>query len=513
MIDAAAQGPDGTGGAVQRRRLILATTMLTATIYSMNLTIVSISLPHMQGTFSATPDQISWVITAFIVGMTIMIIATGWVSNRFGRKNVYITSIAFFVATSLMCGNASSLEEEVLWRLLQGISGAPLIPLSQAIVIDAFPRSEHGRAIGYWAIGGMVGPIVAPPIGGFITELYGWPSVFYINLPVGGLALLGAILTLPREPAVRGERLDWFGLSALIIGLGAFQLMLNRGARLDWLASPEIVIELTVAGVFVYIFAVHAITGRETLIKPELFRDWNYTFGLIAISMFGVLVFLQTILIPLILKNLAGYPVDTIGLLLAPRALGVVISAATIGLAMKRVDPRILSCTGFATIAVSAYFMAQWSLDVGPWDVVWTGFMQGVGSNLVFVPLNTMAFSTLATRFRTDAVPIFYLILNLGASIGIAAIMTYWTTGAQEAHAILVENISPFNEALQGDEAAGLWDRETGFGIAAIDAEISRQARMISYNNTFYLISALALAGMLPILLLRWVRPKLPGQA
>ena len=199
-----------------------------------------------------------------------------------------------------MCGNAGSLEEEVLWRLLQGISGAPLIPLSQAIVIDAFPRGEHGRAIGYWAIGGMVGPIVAPPIGGLITELYGWPSVFYINLPVGALALFGAIFTLPREPAVRGERLDWFGLSALIIGLGAFQLMLNRGARLDWLDSPEIVIELTVAGVFIYIFAVHAITGRETLIKPELFRDWNYTFGLMAISMFGVLVFLQTILIPLI---------------------------------------------------------------------------------------------------------------------------------------------------------------------------------------------------------------------
>ena len=511
MTDTAARGPGG--GAARRRRFILATTMLSATIYSMNLTIVSISLPHMQGTFSATPDQISWVITAFIVGMTTMIIGTGWISNRFGRKNVFILSILFFVATSLMCGNAGSLEEEVLWRLLQGIAGAPLIPLSQAIVVDAYPRGEHAKAIGYWAIGGMVGPIVAPPIGGFITELYGWPSVFYINLPVGALALLGAIFALPRIPAVRNERLDWFGLSALIIALGAFQLMLNRGARLDWLDSPEIVVELTVAGVFIYIFAIHAITGRETLIKRELFRDWNYTFGLMAISMFGGLVFLQTILIPLILKNLAGYPVDTIGLVLAPRALGVVMTAAIMGPATKRVDPRILSCSGFATIAVSAYFMAQWSLDVGPWDVVWTGFLQGVGSNLVFVPLNTMAFSTLPARFRTEAVPIFYLVLNLGASIGIATIMTYWSAGAQEAHAILVENITPFNEALRGGEAAGLWDRETGSGIAAINAEISRQARMISYNNTFYLISAIALAGMVPILLLRWARVKGPGQA
>jgi DHA2 family multidrug resistance protein len=228
--------------------------------------------------------------------------------------------------------------------------------------------------------------------------------------------------------------------------------------------------------------------------------------------MFGVLVFLQTILIPLILKNLAGYPVNTIGLLLAPRAFGVLITAAVMGPMTKRVDPRILSCAGFATIAVSAYFMAQWSLDVGPWDVVWTGFLQGVGSNLVFVPLNTMAFSTLPARFRTEAVPIFYLCLNLGASVGIAAIMTYWSAGAQEAHAILVENISPFNEALRGGQAAGLWDRETGAGIAAINAEIHRQARMISYNNTFYLISAIALVGMVPILLLKRVRPVGPGR-
>ena len=494
------------GGAVRRRRLILATTMLTGAIYSMNLTIVSISLPHMQGTFSATPDQISWVITAFIVGMTTMTIGTGWLSNRFGRKRIYILSILFFVAASLMCGNAGSLEEAVLWRLLQGMAGAPLIPISQAIVVDAYPRGEHARAISYWAIGMMVGPILAPPLGGLLTELYGWPSVFYLNLPVGALALLGAVTVVPRIPPIPDERLDWFGLSALIIGLAALQLMLGRGARLDWLDSPEIVAELVVAAVFIYVFLVHVATGRRTLIKGVLFRDWNYSIGLVAITVFGGLVFLQIILIPLLLKNLAGYPVDTIGLLLAPRALGVFTSALFLGPLSRRIDGRAIACAGFATTAVSAYFMARWSLDVTPWDVVWTGFLQGVGSNLVFVPLNTMTFATLAARYRGEAVPVFYLVLNLGAGIGIAAIMTYWSVGAQEAHAILVENISPFNEALKSGEAAGLWDRESGAGMAALTREVSRQARMISYNNTFYLIALVALAGMVPILLLR--RPR-----
>jgi DHA2 family multidrug resistance protein len=479
-----------------QRRMVLATAMFTGAIYSLNLTLVSISLPFMQGSFSATPDQISWVVTAFIIGMTAMITSTGWVAARLGRKRLYILSLATFTLISLMCGNATSLEEEVMWRFLQGVSGAPLIPLSQAIVIDVYPREESARALGVWAIGMMVGPVIAPPIGGWITDLYGWPAVFFINLPIGLCAFLGAILFIPSTPAERGRRIDALGLGTLVIGLIAIQLTLNRGTRLDWFASSEILITFSIGVAFLYAFVVHALTGRDTLINPAMFRDRNYTFGLCLIAFLGTQVFLPTLLLPLMLKNLVHYPIDMIGLLLAPRAIGIMIASAFTGPLTQRIDPRLLIVAGFLMIGAANWMMGQWSLDVGPWAVIWTGLIQGAGSNLVFVPLNALTFRTLAGRYRGDAVPLFYLVLNLGASAGIAAVMTYLTQDTQTAHAILSENITLFNDGV----------RDT-IGMANIEREVSRQAGMIAYNNTFMFIAVLAVIPVPLVYLLKRVRP------
>ncbi|MBT5413438.1 MAG: DHA2 family efflux MFS transporter permease subunit, partial [Rhodospirillaceae bacterium] len=424
-----------------------------------------------------------------------MITSTGWISARLGRKRLYTLSLAAFTLISLMCGNADSLEEEVLWRFLQGVSGAPLIPLSQSIVIDVYPRAESARALGIWAIGMMVGPVIAPPIGGWITDLYGWPAVFFINLPIGLCAFLGAILFIPSTRAERGRRIDAVGLGTLVVGLVAIQLMLNRGTRLDWFASGEILITFSIGVAFLYAFVVHALTGRDTLIDPAMFRDRNYAFGICLIAFFGAQVFLPTLLLPLMLKNLVHYPIDMIGLLLAPRALGIMITSPITGRLAQRSDPRLLVVAGFLMISTSYWFMGQWNLDVGPWEVAWTGLLQGAGSNLIFVPLNALTFRTLDGRYRGDAVPLFYLVLNLGASAGIATVMTYLTQDTQTAHAILSENITLFGDAARDTMA-----------MAGIEREVSRQAGMIAYNNTFIFIAVMAVLPAPFVYLLRPVR-------
>ena len=477
---------------IRRRPYIMMTTMLGSSIYSLNLTIVSISLPHMQGTFSATPDQIAWVVTAFLVGMTTMIVATGWVSRRIGRKRLFALSLGLFTLASLMCGWAGTLEAEVLWRFLQGVAGAPIIPLSQAISIDAYPPEQHGRAIGIWGFGNMLGPIVAPPIGGYLTDLYGWPSVFLINLPLGAIALVGALLAVPHVAPDRARRFDGPGFAMLAIGLVALQLMLNRGTRLDWFASPEIIAEAVIGVFCLYLFAVRAFTARDPLVKPEMFRDRNYAAGLAVAFGFGLLVFLPTILLPLLLKNLRGYPVEMIGLLLAPRALGVVAGNLFVSAIMARVENRFLIALGFVWVALSALAMSQWTLDVGSWNVAWTGLAQGIGSSFMFVPLATRAFDTLPTRFREEALPLFYLVLNIGGSIGIAGIFTYWTSNVQENHAILAEHVTAYNPLFRPHATTQMWSLARPL---AIDGEITRQASMIAYNNSFVLMAIVAFVG------------------
>jgi DHA2 family multidrug resistance protein len=502
FIDAEAAQPTAF-----RRSMIMATCMLAASMYSMNLTIVSISLPDMQGTFSATPGEISWVVTSFILGLTMTVACIGWIAERLGRKRVYLGALVGFLFASIMCGNASVLEEEVLWRFLQGASGAAILPLSQSIILDVYPREQHGRALGLWGLGNMAGPIIAPPIGGLITEAYGWQAVFYLNLPLGLLVLLGTVLFVPARPA-RKHRLDGIGLAALVAGLGLIQLAVNRGASLDWLESTEIIVELTAGGLLLYIFVVHVLTARDPFIDPNIFRDRNFTVGIVVMAAFGTFSFLPIVILPLFMRNLLAYPVEMIGLLLVPRALGVVIGNLAVSRAMRWIDPRHLVAAGLASIAYSAWQVSTWTFDVGIWEMAINGVFQGLGNGMVYVTVNTMMFYNLPPRHRPQGVPLFFLTFNLTASMGIAAFITYWVRNTQATHALLSQYASPFNDLLQHRTLPGAWDLESAATAAALDNEITRQASMIAFELSFQIVALVAALTMTLVYLMRnpWPR-------
>lgn len=490
-----------------QRGMIMATCMLAASMYSMNLTIVSISLPNMQGTFSATPGEISWVVTSFILGLTMTVAAIGWIAERLGRKRVYLAALIGFVFASIMCGNARVLEEEVLWRFLQGASGAAILPLSQSIILDIYPREQHGRALGLWGLGNMAGPIIAPPIGGLITEAYGWQSVFYLNLPLGLLVLLGTVLFVPATAAAK-RRLDGIGVTALVAGLGLIQLAVNRGGRLDWFESTEIIVETVAGALLLYIFVVHVLTARNPFIDPHIFRDRNFTVGIVVMAAFGTFSFLPVVILPLFMRNLLGYPIATIGLLLVPRALGVVIGNLTVSRAMRWIDPRHLVAAGLASVAYSAWEVSTWTLDVGIWEIGVNGVFQGLGNGMIYVTVNTMMFYNLPPRHRPQGVPLFFLTFNLTASIGIAGFITYWVRNTQASHALLSQFASPFNDLLQHRTLPGAWDLDSAATAAALDNEITRQASMIGFELSFQVVALAAVLTMALVYLMRnpWAR-------
>lgn len=472
--------------------MIMVTCMLAASIYSMNLTIVSISLPHMQGSFSATPDQVSWVVTGFILGLTMMIACISWIADQLGRKKVYLTCMTAFVFASVMCGSAHTLEAEVLWRFLQGVSGAGILPLSQSIILDVYPREQHSRVLGIWGLGNMAGPIIAPPIGGMITEAYSWHSVFDINLPAGALALLGAVLFVPSTPPQRRE-LDVVGVVTLVAGLGLIQLMVNRGARHDWFDSTEIILEFVAGLALLYFFIIHILTTRKPFLNPEIFRDRNFAVGIVLITSFGIFSFLPVVMLPLFMRNLMDYPVQIIGILLVPRALGVIIGNLTVSRLVRHIDPRHLIAAGLICTMYSSWHVSTWTLDVSVWEIGINGVFQGLGNGLIYVTVNTLTFYDLPPKHRSQGVPLFYLTFNIAASIGIAGFITYWVQTTQINHAVLAEHISPYNELMRSGLLPHM-QHMRGRAAAALNQEITKQASLIGFEISFQLVAFVALA-------------------
>ena len=493
-----------SGDSALRRRLIMATTMLAASMYSLDLTVVSVALPHMQGTFSATPDQIAWVVTAFIVGATVTITLVGWLTGVLGRRRLFIFAIGAFLVITILCANAHTLEEEVLWRFLLGLNGAMIIPLSQVIAVDAYPRSQYGHALMLWSVGSVAGSIIAPPLAGYVIEAYGWPGVFYMNVPLAVLGLIGALAVVPAESSEQRRRLDAFGLITLIVGLGAIQLLFTRGSRLDWFGSTEIIVECIVSILCLYLFLAHSATATNPFLKPEPFHDRNYAIGMFGAFIYGMLWALPTVMLPLLLQNFRGLPVEMIGILLTPRQFGYLTGSILTGFLIRHADPRLIAVAGFGLIAFSAFEMSLWSTDITLWSVAVVAFAQGVGCALAFIPFNTLAFATVTMEDRPQAVPLFYLVVNLGSSIGIASTVTYWTNHTQSTHARLIEHVSPYNPLIH--TMPELWDVNRAVGISSMHAEILRQAGMIGYNQTFAVIMMAALCAAPIALLFRRVR-------
>ena len=468
------------------RRFITAAVMAATVMNSLDSTIANVALPHMQGSVSASADQITWVLTSYIVAAAIMTPLTGWLAGRVGRKRLILWSIVGFTAASGLCGLATSLGELVGFRLLQGVFGAALVPMSQAILLDINPPERHGPAMSIWGMGAILGPIIGPALGGFLTDNYNWRWVFYINLPVGVLAFLGLSLFLSEVKSVERQRLDLLGFAMLSLAIAAFQMMLDRGQQLDWFSSWEICIEAAAAIAFFYVFIVHTLTAERPFIDLALFKDRNFVSGSVLGFFLGVLIFSVLALLPPMLEGLMGYPVVLTGLVTAPRGLGTMVSMIVVGQLITRVDARLLIGSGLAIAGYATYRMSGFSLAMDESLVISTGFIQGIGTGLIFVPLSTIAFATLDTRLRNEGAAMFTLIRNIGSAIGISVLQAMTIRNAHTVHARLMEGIRPDNPALQRNMPG--FDFNSAGALGRLNAEVTRQASMVSYIDAFHFL-------------------------
>jgi DHA2 family multidrug resistance protein len=489
------------------RGLITLCVMLATIMQALDTTIANVALPYMQGSLSAGIDQINWVLTSYIVAAAIMTPPTGWLAARFGRKRLFLVTVAGFTAASVLCGVAGSLEEMVIFRLLQGVFGAPLVPLSQSVLLDSYPREKHGSAMALWGVGVMLGPVLGPTLGGYLTEFYHWRWVFYINLPIGILTFLGLSAFLAETKGERSLAFDWFGFATLSLAIGALQLMLDRGEQLDWFESPEIVAEAAISALSLYLFLVHSFTSEKPFIDLHLFRDRNFSTGLVFIFIVGIILLATLALMTLFLQGLLGYPVLTAGLLMAPRGIGTMAAMLLVGRLINRVDPRLLIATGFALTAVSLWEMAGFNMDVSQEAIIRTGLVQGFGLGFIFVPLTTVTFATLEPHLRTAGTSLFSLMRNIGSSIGISIVIWLLGRNAQVMHAELAQHLTPFDPVLR--HLPGAWSLATDAGRASLDAELGRQALTIAYLDDFRLMMAVAIATLPFVLLLK--RPSRSG--
>jgi MFS transporter, DHA2 family, multidrug resistance protein len=486
-----------------RRALITVSVMLASMMSSLDTTIANVALPRIQGSVSATQDQMAWVLTSYIVAAAIMTPLSGWLSGQIGRKTVFLYSVAGFTVASILCGLAQSLPQIVLARLLQGLCGAALVPLSQAVLLDINPPARHARAMAVWAMGATLGPIIGPALGGWLTENYNWRWVFYINVPFGILAFLGILSFLP-EAAIRKSRFDFFGFTALSLGIAAFQIMLDRGQLKDWFSSTEIWIEATVATVAFYLFVIHMLTTTgQRFMSPALFKDRNFLTGNLFIFIVGAVLFATLALLPPLLQDLLNYPVVTTGLVTAPRGVGTLIAFFVVGRAMGKVDIRLFICAGFALTAVSCWQMTGFDLQMDSAMVVWSGLAQGLGTGFVYVPLAAATFATLTPALRDEGTAIFSLTRNLGSSIGISVVNTLLTRNTQIMHATLGEHVSRYTPILRAQLPGGSPSLRT---LAGLNGTVTKQAAMIAYNNDFQLMMMLSLVAIPLVLLLRKAR-------
>ena len=499
-MSAAAATISGAVREVPHRGLITLSVMLASIMQALDNTIANVALPRIQGTLSSTQDQMSWVLTSYIVAAAIMTPLAGWLAGRFGRRKVFLYSIFGFTVASVLCGLAQSLPEIVVARLVQGLSGAALIPMSQATLLDINPPERHGRAMTVWVMGVTIGPILGPALGGWLTEQYSWRWVFYINVPIGILSFIG-VLAFMKETMLRLSRFDFFGFASLSLAVGSLQLMLDRGQSNDWFSNIETWIEAGLCAVSLYLFVVHVLTTRRTpFISPALFKDRNFVAGNFFIFMIGVVLFATLALLPPLLQNLLGYPVVLTGLVTAPRGIGTLIAMIIVGRLGNRVDGRYVMATGLTLTAVSLWWMTNFYLQMDSNEVVWSGLLQGFGTGCVFAPLSTIAFSTLLPHLRNEGTAFFSLMRNLGSSIGISAVTTLLVRSTQIMHSRLAEHVTPFSDGLTPSLSGGLPTVEQ---LAGLNAAVTQQAAMIAYNNDFKLMLILTVIAIPLVALLR----------
>jgi DHA2 family multidrug resistance protein len=494
---------------VPHKGLITLAIMLATIMQVLDTTIANVALPSMVGDLGASQDTITWVLTSYIVSSAIMTPATGWLSDRIGKRELFLVSIAGFVATSVACGLAWSLPSMVAFRLLQGVFGAAIVPLSQTFLLDINPREKAGQAMAMWGAGIMVGPIIGPTLGGWLTESYNWRWVFLINLPVGIIAFLGSAAYLPRSLR-RPRSFDVMGFAMLSLGIGALQLMLDRGGEVDWFQAAEIWIYLALAISGFWVFCVHIATARQPFLDPRMFRDRNFVTGLIFIFIIGVILLASLALLPPMLSKIFGHSAILTGLVMAPRGVGTMISMLVVGRLVRTIDARMLVVTGLSLTSLSLWIMIGFTPQMDDRLVIISGVVQGLGLGLVFVPLSTVAFATIDPMFRADATSLFSLVRNIGSSIGISVVTVLLTRNVQINHMELVGHLTATNPVLQRVLPGAIAGNSAS--LQQLDNLVNIQALMISYINDFKLMMVVTLAAIPLALTLR--RPQMrPGVA
>ncbi|HEV2270090.1 MAG TPA: DHA2 family efflux MFS transporter permease subunit [Steroidobacteraceae bacterium] len=492
---------ENTAANAANRGAITVCVILATLMQALDSTIANVALPYMQGSLAASQEEISWVLTSYIAMAAIMTPPAGYLTARYGLKRVFLVSVVGFTVASMLCGMANSLTQIVLFRLLQGAFGAALVPLSQSMLVTVYPRERHGFAMALFGLGVMVGPVLGPVLGGWLTESYSWRYVFYINLPIGVLCLFGMIAYLPDPKGRAGERLDWFGFGTLSIAIGALQILLDRGETKDWFSSGEIVIEAVVACAAFYLFLVHTFTTKRPFLRPRLFRDRNLVAGMIFIAIVGLTYYASMALQPPYFQGLMNYPVLTSGLVMGPRGLGSMIAMLVVGRLMGRLDTRVLLALGLGLNAWSFYAMTGWTPDVSIAQIVMVTIVQGVGLGFLFVPLSAVALATLSAEDRTSGAGVFNLTRNIGSSVGIAVVNALITRNTQVNHAQLSQYVTAANRALESPSVAHSWDPLTAGGRAALDAVITQQAQVIAYVDDYKLLF-LACVAVIPLLVI-----------
>jgi DHA2 family multidrug resistance protein len=493
-----ASGPFSTA----ERIIITVPVLLASLLHSVNMSTAYVALPNIQGNLAARPDQVGWIITAFVVATAVGTVLTGWLSGRFGRRKVFLSSIVGFTVTSAMCGLAGSLEELVFYRMLQGFMSAPLLPVSQAIMLDTYPRRLHGFAMSIWSLGMILGPVVGPTLGALVTEYYGWRYLFALNIPLGIAAFVAILITLP-EAETRKQGLDWIGVTSLVIGVSFLQLMLDRGERLDWFNSTEIVVEAAIAIVAIYIFIVHSLTHAKPFINLSIFNDRNFVVGLSLIFMFGIAVFASLFILPLFLQNIQDYPVLSAGWIVSVRGIGTMFAMMMGGTLADRLPAKYLILLGLCCVGFSSIAMTQWTDQVQIDTIVWVTIINGFGMGMMWVSLTTVTFSTLPQSFRVEGAALFALVRSIGASMGTSVIVAILVRSSQINYIEMRNHINVFTEGLDGLGAPLSWNLDSISGIAALQKLVLEQAEMVAYLNAFVFLVGVSFVAMPLIFLLR----------
>ena len=483
-----------------QRVVVTIAVMMAVLLQVLDTTIANVALPHMQASLSATQDTINWVLTSYIVASAIALPISGWLADKVGRKRLLMISVIGFTFTSVLCAGATSLTEMVIFRALQGVSGAFLVPLAQATLFDINPREKHGQAMALFGGGIMIGPILGPVLGGWLTDSYNWRWVFLVNLPVGVICTVLLLRYLPKTQKLE-RRFDALGFALLALAIGSLQMFLDRGEQKDWLQSWEIIFYLGLAISGFWMFVVHTLTAREPLFERHLFADRNFATGMLFMAVTGVLLLAGLALLPPLLQNLYGYSVLQSGYLTAPRGVGTLVSMLLAGRLVGKFDARLLVGIGVMLMGISLWMMTGFALDQPSGPVIWSGVVQGLGLGMIFVPLQSLAFETLVPRLRTTAASLLNLARNVGGSVGISVVSSQLVRMTQVSHADLASHITDQTLPMVDPSLLERIGPGGPGALALINAEINRQAVFIAYLDDFKLMMLVTFA-VLPLLLI-----------